>query len=313
MAQQGMILFNALGTVCRVTAAADDVLLHRVREWVCGLDRRASLFRPDSEVVRLNQAAGREAVPVSDDLAVLLEAARQCSRWSGGAFSITAGPLAALWRQALRTGHVPEEGDLARAAALVDDEGLLVDGPPGQRKAFLPRAGQAVDLGGIAKGYAVDRAAALLCGAGVTDFCLDFGGTLVVRGRPRMVDIRHPQPGVAGTMAGLTVREGAVVTSGTYKQSRSVGPSRIHHIIDCRTGRPAASGVCSVTLLGRSAADLDALATACLVLGPSASLPVLRRLPGPPVEAVFVTDSYDVLATPGLQDHLRLRQAVPSV
>lgn len=270
MAQQGMILFNALGTVCRVTAAADDVLLHRVREWVCGLDRRASLFRPDSEVVRLNQAAGREAVPVSDDLAVLLEAARQCSRWSGGAFSITAGPLAALWRQALRTGHVPEEGDLARAAAL-------------------------------------------LCGAGVTDFCLDFGGTLVVRGRPRMVDIRHPQPGVAGTMAGLTVREGAVVTSGTYEQSRSVGPSRIHHIIDCRTGRPAASGVCSVTLLGRSAADLDALATACLVLGPSASLPVLRRLPGPPVEAVFVTDSYDVLATPGLQDHLRLRQAVPSV
>lgn len=85
MAQQGMILFNALGTVCRVTAAADDVLLHRVREWVCGLDRRASLFRPDSEVVRLNQAAGREAVPVSDDLAVLLEAARQ---FPGGAAAL---------------------------------------------------------------------------------------------------------------------------------------------------------------------------------------------------------------------------------
>jgi FAD:protein FMN transferase len=309
MTQESTVLFNALGTVCRVTAAVEDALLYHVRDWVCTLDSHASLFQPDSDVSRLNRAAGQEAVPVTDDIAAVLKAAQQCSRWSQGAFSVTAGPLASLWRQALRTGIMPAAAALEQAAALVGDEELVVEGQTGQRRAFLPRAGQSVDLGGIAKGYAADRAAAFLRTAGVTAFCIDFGGTLVVQGPPRTISIRHPQPGVTGSMADLYVRDTAVVTSGTYEQSRLAGISRLHHIIDCRTGRPAAAGLCSATLLGQSATYLDAVATACIVLGPSASLNVLRRLPGPPAEAVFVTDSYDVLATPGLQGNLRLRPA----
>ncbi|MGI6262335.1 MAG: FAD:protein FMN transferase [Succiniclasticum sp.] len=309
MTQEKTVSFGALGTVCRVTAAVEDALLYHVRDWVCALDGHASLFRPDSDISRLNRAAGQEAVPVTDDIAAVLEASKLCACWSQGAFSVTAGPLASLWRKALRTGTVPTDAALERAALLVNDEELVVEGRPGQRRAFLPRAGQSVDLGGIAKGYAADRAAAFLRTAGVAAFCIDFGGTLIVQGPPRTISIRHPQPGVAGVMADLDVQDTAVVTSGTYEQMRMAGASRLHHIIDCRTGRPAAAGLCSATLLGCSATYLDALATACIVLGPSASLNVLHRLPGPPAEAVFVTDSYDVLATPGLQGNLRLRPA----
>ena len=104
-------------------------------------------------------------------------------------------------------------------------------------------------------------------------------------------------------MGRFTVHDGAVVTSGTYERYVRRGDRLYHHVIDCRTGNPAQSGLCSVTLAGAPAVRLDALATAFLVTGAAAALPVLQRQGW---EGVFVTDGYDVLATPGLKDNLQL-------
>ena len=241
----------------------------------------------------------RFAAPVWDD--VLLREAKDCAAMTGGAFAVTSGPLTALWRQALASGIPPAEAAVRAALDLVDDADVLLRPETGE--VMLRRPGQQIDLGGIAKGFAADRVRDILLEGGVTEALIDLGGTVWILGGSAPVGIRHPQPGTDRIMGRFTVHDGAVVTSGTYERYVRRGDRLYHHVIDCRTGNPAQSGLCSVTLAGAPAVRLDALATAFLVTGAAAALPVLQRQGW---EGVFVTDGYDVLATPGLKDNLQL-------
>lgn len=296
------ITFNALGTVCRVAApVGDDVLLRSVRQWIRERDDDWSLFKSGSEICRLNRAAGRAWTALKPDTLALLREAKECAAATGGAYAVTAGPLTALWRRALAAGTIPAEDAVQTARDLVDDADLLLRPETGE--AMLRRPGQQVDLGGIAKGFAADRVRDILLAGGVTEALIDLGGTVWVLGGPVPVGIRHPQPGTDRVMGRLRVQDKAVVTSGTYERFVRRGDRLYHHVIDCRTGQPARSGLCSVTLAGAPAVRLYALATAFLVTGAAAALPVLQREGW---EAVFVTDGYDVLATPGLRDNLQL-------
>lgn len=296
------ITFNALGTVCRFAAPVwDDVLLRTVRQWVRERDDDWSVFKEDSEVSRLNRAAGRTWTPLKPDTMALLREAKECAAMTGGAFAVTSGPLTALWRQALASGIPPAEAVVRAALDLVDDADVLLRPETGE--VMLRRPGQQIDLGGIAKGFAADRVRDILLEGGVTEALIDLGGTVWILGGSATVGIRHPQPGTDRIMGRFTVHDGAVVTSGTYERYVRRGDRLYHHVIDCRTGNPAQSGLCSVTLAGAPAVRLDALATAFLVTGAAAALPVLQRQGW---EGVFVTDGYDVLATPGLKDNLQL-------
>ena len=305
--------FPAMGTVNSVVAVVGEgekdlaaACLGRIREKVCGLDDTLSVFKETSEVSRLNRLVGEGAVAVSEDTYQLLGAARRYGDVTGGAFDVTAGELASFWKAAIRDGKEPSRACIERARALVNYRDILLAGPEGARTARLARSGMRVDLGGIAKGYAARLAAAELRASGITRALVNFGGTVVAIGGPWEVGVRSPAaPRGARKVGGqgesvlgtLAVRDQAIVTSGAYEQCRVVGGRLVHHIVDPRTGKPAASSLSSVTLVCKDPCALDALATGAFVLGAEKAA---RLLAEQEVDAVMVTASGEVLVTPGL-------------
>lgn len=275
------------------------------------MERIARLVDPareDSEVSRLNQAAGREPVVVSEELFSLLREAKRVAELSGGAFDPTLAPLAAVWELTRsEDGQAParpSDEELAARRALVGHRELVLDAA--RRTAALAREGQAVVLEGIAKGYALERAAASLDERGVKDFLLSAGGDVVVRGshgeRPWRVGIQDPR--ARGHFAATSITGGAVMTTGDYERFFIDKGTRFHHVLDPRSGQPA-RGARSVTVFAADGATADALSRAVFVLGPKRGLALVQRLKG--VEAVVVTDENKVLVSKGLEKDLRWR------
>ena len=295
--------FPAMGTVHTITifdaegpGAANDA-----RAYLLRLNRAWSCFRADSLISRINRAAGAEPVAVDEDTFAVLQQARRYGGLTDGAFDVTVGPLAQLWREAMEQRRLPADGEVWQALGLVDWQGVLLD-DEGQR-VMLRRPGQRIDLGGIAKGYAADGLSKLLREHGVRRALLDLGGTVSTLGCRLPVGVRNPfHPGGA-PMGTLMLEDRTVVTSGVYERFAWLDGHRYHHIIDPRSGYPSKSGLVSVTLVGENGAVLDALATAALILGPEQSMPLLRAQS---IDAVFVTEQGQVLITRDLKNEFRL-------
>lgn len=315
--------FPALGTINTVTivlpaergcaspkdVAAATACLDDIRARVLALDDALSVFKPKSEVSRLNATAGAEAVDVSTDTYALLEEAKRYARLTGGAFDVTAGGLTRLWRHALADGVLPTVLQVRDARERCGSDAVILARDDDRRTARLARPRMGVDLGGIAKGYAARLARDMLRGRGPQCALVNFGGTVVALGREWRVGVRSPlapvghagatPEGTAGTLVGtLAVRDAAVVTSGSYEQSRVVDGRLVHHIVDPATGWPAQVDLACVTLVGQDPCELDALATAAFVMDARRAAALLADRG---IDAVFVTWEGDVLVTPGLQ------------
>ena len=298
-------MFPALGTVNTITLydTSQEHAAEEVRAFIRGLDRLLSVFRPDSEISRFNALDGGEWMEISEDTFDIFKESVLCGELTDGAFDITAGPLSALWRDAIRTGQLPSAAKIRRAKRLTDYRGLQLDEQ--QRRACLRKDRQRLDLGGIAKGHAADRAIGIIKSAGIRDAVVNLGGTVGVMGRPRRVGIQDPFRPTGEPFGTITLRNAFAVTSGSYERGAVIGGVRRHHIIDPRSGMPSDSGLLSVTVVGQRAVRLDALATAAFVLGAEAALPLLRSQS---IEAVFITETGGVLTTPGLQTDIQLME-----
>ncbi len=271
------------------------------------LEALMSVWRPGSDVQRINQAAGKQAVKVSDDVRAVLKEARQASEWTGGKFDITVGALSDLWKfDHDQDNRVPNGDDIRKRLALIDYTAVEVDNRAGT--VYLPRAGMRVHLGGIGKGYAIDRAAALLRDRGFRDFMIRSGGDLYVGGhhgdRPWRVGIRDPRGAADQIVASLDLSDGTFSTSGDYERFFMEGGRRYHHILDPDRGLPA-GGCRSVTIVTNRAVTADALSTGVFVLGPSDGMALIERLPD--VEGVIVSDRNEVLISSGLKTRLAVR------
>ena len=295
--------FPAMGTVHTITifdaegpGAANDA-----RAYLLRLNQAWSCFRADSLISRINRAAGMEPVAVDKDTFAVLQQARRYGGLTDGAFDVTVGPLAQLWREAMERRQLPADGAVWQALQLVDWKDILLD-EKGQT-AMLRHPGQRIDLGGIAKGYAADGLRKLLRQHGVRRALLDLGGTVLSLGGRLPVGIRDPFRPAGAPMGTLMLEDRLAVTSGVYERFACLGGHRYHHIVDPRTGCPSKSGLMSVTLVGENGAALDALATAALILGPERSMPLLTEQG---MDAIFVTDQGQVLITRGLKNAFRL-------
>jgi thiamine biosynthesis lipoprotein len=248
------------------------------------IERLATVHSDSSEIALLGRGAGAGPVPVSQDLDRILEAATEVARASGGAFDPTIGPLVRAWGFP-DAPHLPDSSAIAGATALVGWERCART----EGGWSLAEPGLSLDLGGVANGYAVDRAADRL--AGMTSGCLvSCGGDLAVRGarpgRPAWVigveDPREP----SRLILKLRVPGGrAVSTSGDYQRFFEADGVRYHHVLDPRTGRPS-HGLRSATVVGPNAVLTDAWATAAMVLGPVEGLAALEAHPD--LEGVLV-------------------------
>jgi thiamine biosynthesis lipoprotein len=303
---------TSMGSVLRLTAwtanEGDTVSAFEVvfRE-MDRLDGLMSTWNEDSDIERLNAAAGEHPVQVSTEVRDVLETASQISNWTGGKFDVTFGVLAGLWKfdYQNKDDTIPDPTEVLRRLPLINYRDLEVDERRGT--AFLKRKGMRANLGGIGKGYAVDRAANILRQRGIRDFMVQFGGDMYVAGhrdgRPWRLGIRDPRGPADRIFASLDLSDGTFSTSGDYERFFIKNGRRYHHIIDPSTGEPTEE--CrSVTIVTDRAVIADGVAKGVFILGPEAGMALVERLPG--VEAVIVSASNRVLVSKGLQARLVL-------
>jgi FAD:protein FMN transferase len=298
---------ETMGTEIRLTAVSADeaatvAAFSQVFADFDRLDRLLSVWKPESEVVRLNAAAGDHPVPVSTDTREVLRAAREVSEWTEGAFDVTFGALTGLWKFDAQDqdGSVPDPREVQARLPLVDYRKLTIDETAGT--AFLASKGMKVHLGGIGKGYAVDRAAAILRSHGLRDFMIQAGGDLYVGGmkdgRPWKLGIRDPRGPADQLFATVELTDGTFSTSGDYERFFFKDGRRYHHILDLKQGEPARLSR-SVTLVTNKAVIADALAKGVFILGPVRGLALVERIPD--VEAVIVGAGNEVVVSSGLK------------
>jgi len=254
-----------------------------------------------SDVNRINRSAGNDGVKVSPETIEVIKRAQEVSKLSGGGFDITVGPLVELWRKARERGAPPEMEEVKEALNLVNFRNLKTHYGG---KVSLRKKGMSIDLGGIAKGYAVDRAFELLKALGYRNLVVNAGGDLRVGGSkpegPWSIGIQHPRD-PEKIMARISISDTAVATSGDYEKFFIHQDKRYHHILNPKNGFPA-EGCQSVTVLHKEGATADALATAIFVLGPEKGYALCQTLEG--VECLIVDKQGKFTFSPNLKDRI---------
>lgn len=272
------------------------------------LEALLSTWRPGSDVSRLNAAAGGAPVPVHADTRAVLRAAAQVSTWTDGKFDATFGALTEVWKfDHDQDNRVPSAAEIAARLPRVDYRRVVVDDRAGT--AAITRAGVRVHLGGIGKGYAVDKGVAILRAAGLRDFMVQAGGDLYVAGTagesPWRLGVQDPRGAPDDPFAVVELSDATFSTSGDYERYFEQDGVRYHHILDPATGQPA-RGTRSVTIVTKAALWADGLSTGVFILGPERGMALVERLPD--VEAVIVTAENQVLVSTGLRERLIVRR-----
>ena len=295
-------MFTAMGTVNTVCVAdeTDPAALDAVRERVTALHQKLSAFDESSEIAGINRTAGTAAAPVSEDTFRLIERCVRYAALTDGRFDITAGPASMLWKRAIKTQTLPAQSEIDAAKARIGFQNILLE--PDTRRAGLKKQGQQIDLGGVAKGFAANEAREILTDYGVQDALLNFGGTVVTIGEPKQVGIQNPFSKTGSAFAVIEAENEAVVTSGVYEQGFTAQGRTWHHIVDPVTGLPSDSPFAGMTLIGKDAELLDALATAACILPPEAAFRLVKEQN---FGAVFITRERQVLLTDNMKDRVR--------
>jgi thiamine biosynthesis lipoprotein len=247
---------------------------------IAALDSIMSDYRRDSELNRLSAQAGGPPIRVSAELFKVLRRAQEVSRRSDGAFDVTVGPLIAVWRQARKSGILPEPADIERARRLIGWRKVRLDNRA--RTVRLTVAGMKLDLGGIAKGYADDEAQCVLKQHGITRALVEMGGDIVVSGPPSDKvgwTIRVPNAGDDQGPADMHFANRAISTSGDTEQFAVIGGRRYSHVVDPRTGQALTNRV-QVTVIAANGLTSDPLSTALTVLRRENRDRLLRSYPG---------------------------------
>ncbi|HPB30602.1 MAG TPA: FAD:protein FMN transferase [Candidatus Sumerlaeota bacterium] len=286
--------FLKLGTLVEISIPCPPEREAEAREAICAaaaeIDRLEVLwsrYRPDSDVSRINLAAGREAVHVSSDTLELVESAANISRITGGAFDISFASVGKLWRLKQDDPRIPSPEEIRESLPLVNFHNIIVNREEGS--ILLKDKGMMIDLGGIAKGAAVDRAIAVIRKQGFSHALVNAGGDIYAMGknavhRPWRVAVRHPRDREL-FLGKVDLTGAAIVTSGDYERGITVDGRRYHHILDTHTGYPAEKCI-SVTVIAPDAMTADAIATALFVMGPHEGVRFVNEREG--VESLII-------------------------
>lgn len=275
------------------------------------IDALMNIYDVNSEASKVNVSAGSKPIAVSQDMITVLERSLQFSEMTDGVFDVTIGPLTTLWGIGKKGDYVPPADEIAKARSLVDYKKLTID--PAAKTVMLEKPGMMLDLGAVAKGYAVDRAIDILKQHGITSALVNAGGDIrVIGSRPNgeawRIGIQHPRRSeeIAAKLA-LTDWD-TLVTSGDYQRFFEKDGVRYHHILNPKTGRPAIeSETISVTVGTTNSLDGDILSTVLFLLGPDAGNKLLSQLPQ--TDAIWITQDEKTHLSKGFQGKIELGTA----
>jgi thiamine biosynthesis lipoprotein len=270
------------------------------------LEGLLSEWREDSEISRINQAAGQHPVKVSVDTMANIRVGIEVSKWSDGAFDLSWAALRGLYLFQPGQQRVPTDAELAQRLPLVNYKNIVVDEKA--QTVFLRQKGMLLGTGGIAKGYALEKAADILSKAGLENYMFFGGGQVVVHGkkgnRGWRVGVQHPR--MNDYFGFIESERGSIATSGDYEHAFIKDGTRWHHIIDLHTGRPV-QHTSAVTVISDSAFYADAIDTALFIMGPEKALAKLATAPGPKAEVLIVDKDMRLYLSPGMQQRLIMR------
>ncbi|WP_352396829.1 FAD:protein FMN transferase [Aminobacterium colombiense] len=299
----------ALGTILHFQIWGKDAnqALEKALSRIHDIEVHMSTHDPNSDIYKVNVSSGSSFVPVHEDTFYVVEKAIDYAYKSSGTFEPTIGGLVNLWGIGTPEERLPSQEEIANAVSLIGYEEVQLD-----RKNMsirLPRSGQHLDLGGIAKGYAADEVVAILKRKGIKSALVDLGGNIFALGtKPDStlwnIGVQNPLEPRGQYLGVLRVSNKSVVTSGNYERFFEKDGKRYHHIFDPATGYPAESGLLSVTILSDRSIDGDALSTALFVLGKEEGLKLASSIEG--VEALVVTKEKKIYGTAGMDDFFKL-------
>ena len=272
--------------------AAIDAVMAEMRR----IDDLMSHYKPESQLSQINARAAQEPVQVDKELFDLIKLSTHFSEITEGAFDITYASVGHLYDY---PHHVrPTEEQIKAALPAVNWRNMLFD--PVHHTIRFEHEGMRIDLGGIGKGYAVDRGIAILQAHGFQHALVSAGGDSRIigdrMGRPWLIGIRNPDD-KQKVVTRIPIVNSAMSTSGDYERFFDEGGVRYHHIIDPHTGHPA-SKVRSATILGPTATETDGMSKTAFVLGPEKALEIINKMPQ--YDAVFVTPDGKILYSNGL-------------
>lgn len=300
MLMDTVVTLTASGSGAEVAVTESLTRMHQ-------LEKMLSPNLPDSDVSRLAQMAGSgQWVELHPEVYHILTVAQEYAAQTNGAFDVTAKPLVDLWGIGTDHSRVPAPAEIAKAQKLVNWQKLELN--EGTHSARLLEAGMGVDLGGLAKGMAADEVRKIYRRHGIKDGLINLGGSSMYalgvnrEGHPWRIGLRHPrQEDAKEKIAVLPLSDEALSTSGDYERFFEEGGQRYHHIIDPRLGRPAQSGLMSVTITAADNVEdagllTDLLTTAVFVLGPEQGTRFLRTLP-PGISGALLDSRYQLWTT----------------
>jgi FAD:protein FMN transferase len=272
---------------------AIDAVLDEMRH----VDESMSTYKPSSEVSQVNAKAADGPMHISKELFDLLVTAKEYSVLTDGAFDITYASVGYMYNF---PKHIrPDEAQIAKALPAVDYRHVLLDAK--NQTVQFTQKGVRIDLGGIAKGYSVDRGIDALKSRGVTRAYVSAGGDSRIIGdrfgKPWVVGVRDPRKGEGETIARIPLVNAAISTSGDYERFFDEGGVRYHHIIDPHTGH-SASKVRSATVIGPYATRTDGLSKTAFVLGPEKAMEIYNRIDD--IDAIIVKLDGTVIYSKGM-------------
>jgi len=286
----------------RIQAASDQTF-----QLMLDLETKMSAHMDTSEISRINQQAGRKAVLVSGDTRDLILQSLDVSQITEGAFDATIGAVKKLWKFDEGESDIPDPKDLTESLSFVNYKNILIE----DSRILLQKDRMNLDLGGLAKGYIVDRGVFNLQNMGIRAGIVDAGGDLRIFGKhPKnknwKIAIQHPRHAGMNFYAVLNINATSIATSGDYERYFSINGKRYHHLLDPKTGYPA-SQCAGVTIVTKDAMLADAYATAVFIMGVDKGIAWIDSMPD--VEGMIIYEENGKLyhrITKGIKNNIEI-------
>lgn len=303
-----------MGTLARVIVVASDKKtaqggIEAAFEQISKIDELMSYHNPDSELSRVNQNAFKGPVKVSAPTYYVVKKSIEFGKLTDGAFDVTVGPLVDLWHKAADSNRSPTEQQLQQARSKVGCDKLILN--DAEQSIRFAVEGMRIDLGGIAKGFAIDKAIESVKDAGCLGALVDIGGDIRCFGTPLkgqehwLIGLQNPDlESENQNLLELKLTDKAVATSGGYQRFVIIGGKRYSHIINQETGE-SAEGLSGVTIITDSATDADALATAVSVMGLEKGVQLVENTAE--TEAIIISPlpNYGIKKTSGAEEFIK--------
>lgn len=308
-------LFSSLGTLNNITLYFDEkdskkanIVMQNIEDYCNELDDKLSIFKENSEINKINNNASIQFIQVSKDTFEIIKLAKEFGKMTNGAFDITVKPLVDLWTKSRKENVIPNDKNIKDFLRKVNYNNIILNDK--DNSVMLKNEGQSIDLGGIAKGYIIDKIKEILKYNEFNNAIINLGGTVSSIGEKRTIGIRNPftpmnsDKEVQEVMEVESIDED-IVTSGIYEQFINKDGKIYHHILNPTTGYPTETKIVSATLIGKNGAELDSIATACFTLGIEKSSKLVKKQN---INAIFILDDGKLFYTESLKNRIIMKE-----